>query len=105
MGIFKSLMGIDKHEGAINAVLANHLITTCGADLARRIVRQIASIQMAMEMEWERLSEMRLRSSIKDRESRRQISLLLRAIVLGYLPTFPATFSMLSKTPSGQSPT
>lgn len=48
MGLFKSLMGIDKHEGALNAVLANHLINTCDADLARKIVKQIASIQIRM---------------------------------------------------------
>lgn len=48
MGLFKSLMGVDKHEGAINAVLANHLIETCDADFARKIVKQIASIQMSM---------------------------------------------------------
>lgn len=48
MGLFKSLLGIDKHEGAINAVLANHLIKTCDADLARKVVKQIASIQMRM---------------------------------------------------------
>ncbi len=48
MGLFKSLMGIDKREGALNAVLANHLINTCDADLARKIVKQIASIQISM---------------------------------------------------------
>lgn len=50
MGLLKNLTGMDKHESALNAILANHLIQTCDVSLARKLVREIASIQLAFRM-------------------------------------------------------